>query len=116
MIAKEQRQKIFNRGKPKTRAGFAKIELAVENRENAQSFIDRAIQKNSFVNTDGKSSYHQVKNVNLDYQTTENLEWMPWIHKFISNAKKSKTQIQTQILPFSFTICSLVCRRHLSKN
>ena len=87
LVAIESKDWVDDHGKPKTRAGFAKIELAVENRENAQSFIDHAIQKNSFVNTDGKPSYHQAKNVNLDYQTSENLEWMPWVHKFISNAK-----------------------------
>ena len=91
LVAVESKDWVDDNGKPRPRAGFAKIKVAPENRENAQAFVNRAIQKDSFVNTDGKQSYYQLKNVHVDYQTSLNLEfrdgWMPWVHKFISNAK-----------------------------
>jgi hypothetical protein len=76
----------------KTRAGFAKIMVASETKQKAQEFIDRAIEKRSMVNTAGSPSLIDLKNVDVDYQVTRNDKetlnrWLPWVHKFISNAK-----------------------------
>ena len=91
LVGVESKDWVDDNGKPRPRAGFARIDVASENRENVQAFVNHAIQTNSFVNTDGKQSYYQLENVHVDYQTSLNLDfhdgWMPWVHKFISNAK-----------------------------
>ena len=91
LIAVESRDWVDDNGKPKPRAGFAKVALAGETKENAQNFVDQHIQKDSVLHTDRKNIYPTLKNVEVDFLTTQNLlfldGWLPWVHKFISNAK-----------------------------
>ncbi len=75
------------------RAGFAKVMVGVESASDVQQFVDVSVQPNSTLKTDGAQTYKtgpdgvdtlpEVMNRNvekLDY-------WLPWVHKFISNAK-----------------------------
>lgn len=92
LIAIESKDFFDEKGRPKSRAGFAKVMVAKENAENAQAFVDKTIQPDSFVNTDGAPALNGIKNVNHDYQVMNNEQakinqWLPWVHKFISNAK-----------------------------
>lgn len=92
LMAVETKSWVDEKGKRKTKAGFAKIMVAKETKKEAQKFVDEAIEKDSMVNTDGSPSLIHLKNVDVDYQVVgSNQEivdhWLPWVHKFISNAK-----------------------------
>lgn len=92
LMAVETKNWVDEKGRRKTKAGFAKIMVAKETKKEAQKFVDEAIEKDSMVNTDGSPSLIHLKNVDVDYQVVgSNQEivdhWLPWVHKFISNAK-----------------------------
>lgn len=92
LIAVETKEWVDEKGRKKEKAGFAKVKVAAETKQEAQEFVDQAIQKGSMVNTDASPSLRDLKNVEVDYQVTANdptvLEhWLPWVHRFISNAK-----------------------------
>ena len=83
---------VDEKGRKKEKAGFAKVKVAAETKWEAQYFVNQAIQKDSMVNTDASPSLRSLENVDVDYQVMANdpkaLEhWLPWVHKFISNAK-----------------------------
>lgn len=92
LVAVESKDWVDEKGRVKSRAGFAKIVVNSETKQNVQTFVDQSIETNSMVNTDGSSSLRDLKNVDADYQVMGNNKeildhWLPWIHKFISNAK-----------------------------
>jgi hypothetical protein len=92
LMAVETKSWLDEKGRRKSKAGFAKIMVAKETKKEAQKFVDEAIEKDSMVNTDGSPSLIHLKNVDVDYQVIgSNQEivdhWLPWVHKFISNAK-----------------------------
>ncbi len=92
LMAVETKSWVDEKGRRKSKAGFAKIMVAKETKKEAQKFVDEAIEKDSMVNTDGSPSLIHLKNVDVDYQVVgSNQEivdhWLPWVHKFISNAK-----------------------------
>jgi len=92
LVAIETKDWIDKKGHKKLKAGFAKIMVAHENKKEAQEFVDQAIEKNAMANTDGSPSLIKLENVDVDYQVVgsnqETLDhWLPWVHKFISNAK-----------------------------
>lgn len=92
LVAVESKDWVDAKGRKKSKAGFAKVMVAPESKAKIQEFVDQAIQKNSFVNTDGKPGVMDIKGVEVDYQVTHNDpnildHWLPWVHKFIANAK-----------------------------
>ena len=92
LVAVETKDWIDKKGKPKSQAGFAKIVIANETKKEAQEFVDKSIEKGAMVNTDGSPSLRDLKNVDVDYQVVGSDQqtidhWLPWVHKFISNAK-----------------------------
>ena len=92
IVAIETKDWVAKNGKKKSKAGFAKVLVGKETKDNAQKLIDTGVKKNTFVNTDGSPSFRNLKNVDVDYQVVSgNKElcdrWLPWVHKFISNAK-----------------------------
>jgi transposase-like protein len=92
LVAIETKDWVDEKGRPKSKAGFAKVMVAPESKAKIQQFVDQAIQKNSLVNTDGKPGVMDIKGVEVDYQVTHNDpvildHWLPWVHKFIGNAK-----------------------------
>jgi transposase-like protein len=92
LVAIESKDWVDEKGKAKSKAGFAKVMVAPETKQKAQEFVDQVIQKDSLVNTDGSPSLRDVKNVDVEYQVVGNDpkvldHWLPWVHKFISNAK-----------------------------
>jgi hypothetical protein len=91
-VAVESKDWIDKRGRAKSKAGFAKVLVANETKVEAQAFVDRVIESGSMVNTDGSPCLRDLKNVDVDYQVTgtnqETIDhWLPWVHKFVSNAK-----------------------------
>lgn len=92
LVAVETKSWVDEKGREKARAGFAKIIVAPENGTAAQKFVSKFIKPESFVNTDGSPSLYNVEGVDADYRvmnsTQEKLnDWLPWVHRFISNAK-----------------------------
>ena len=89
-VAIETKDWIDENGKPKSKAGFAKVYVAKETKENAQKLVDQSIKKGAMVNTDGK--FKNLDGVDHDYQVVSGKpevckHWLPWVHRFISNAK-----------------------------
>ena len=92
LVAIETKDWVDKKGRKKSKAGFAKVMIANETKEKAQEFVDKSIEKKSMLNTDGSPSLINLKNVDVDYQVVGGNQdiidhWLPWVHKFISNAK-----------------------------
>lgn len=92
LVAIETKEWIDAKGRPKSKAGFAKVLIADETKQNAQKFVNEAITPGAMVNTDGSPSLTNLQNVDVDYQVvgTDKVmldHWLPWVHKFIANAK-----------------------------
>lgn len=90
LVAIETKSWIDDKGRRKEKAGFAKVIVAPERLKNAQDFADKNFKPGSMINTDG--AFVHIKNFDHDYQVMdakkENVDhWLPWVHKFISNAK-----------------------------
>jgi hypothetical protein len=92
LVAIESKDWIDDKGRPKSKAGFAKVIVANETKKEAQEFVDKSVAQGALVNTDGSPSLRDLKNVDVDYQVVGGDQdtidhWLPWVHKFISNAK-----------------------------
>jgi hypothetical protein len=91
LVAVESKDWVDDNGKPRPRAGFAKIALASETKQDAQHFVNQAIERDSVLHADRKNIYPTLENVQVDSRMTQNLlfldGWLPWVNKFISNAK-----------------------------
>lgn len=92
LVAIETKDWIDAKGRPKSKAGFAKVIIGAETKQNAQNFVNENITKGAMVNTDGSPSLTNLTGVDVDYRVVgtdkEILDhWLPWVHKFISNAK-----------------------------
>jgi hypothetical protein len=92
LVAIESKDWIDEKGRKKSKAGFAKVMVAHETKKEAQEFVNTALHKNSMVNTDGSPSLTNLEGVDVDYQVMGNDKatldhWLPWVHKFISNTK-----------------------------
>lgn len=92
LIAVETKSWIDERGRPKSKAGFAKIVVSPERKEAAQEFINRTIEAESFVNTDASQSLRNLTGVDVDYQTTDHEKevldsWLPWVNQVMQNLR-----------------------------
>jgi transposase-like protein len=94
LVAIEQKDWIDEKGNPKRKAGFAKVLIGKEDKETAAAFIEKEVEEGSFIKTDGARAHvnnhmegYKVKSI-ATYNDPEVLDfWLPWVHKFISNAK-----------------------------
>lgn len=90
LVGVETKDWIDEQGRPKSRAGFAKVLIRPETTIYAREFVDKAIEKGTLVNTDGNHCYDTLAEADSRVMNNdpENLsEWLPWVHRFISNAK-----------------------------
>lgn len=92
LVAIETKEFIDEKGNKKERAGFAKVVVAEETKENAAKFVEENIERGSFLNTDASRKLRDIPNVHSDYQKTDAnhmiLErWLPWVFRFVENAK-----------------------------
>jgi hypothetical protein len=92
LVAVETKDWIDDKGRTKSKAGFAKVIVASETKENAKAFADQAIEKGAIINTDGSPSLRNIEGHDVDYQVVSGKKdvlnaWLPWVHKTISNSK-----------------------------
>jgi transposase-like protein len=92
LIAVESKEWVDDRGRQKPRAGFAKVRVSRESTIFAQQFVNSAIAPGAMVNTDGGSAFLGLQGVDAESQVMDGLperldRWLPWVHRFISNAK-----------------------------
>ncbi len=92
LVAIESRDWIDKEGRKKSKAGFAKVVVAPEKKDDVQKFVNKGIEKNATLHTDSGPSLIHLDDVKIEHYTvTGNKElldhWLPWVHKFISNAK-----------------------------
>ena len=93
-VAVEQKSWVDEAGRPKMRAGFAKVMLdpaGQETRSNLVKFVRQSIKPTSLVKTDGK--HKNLPDVRTDSRAVSGDKrsvqaHLPWVHKFISNAKR----------------------------
>lgn len=90
IVAIESKDWVDKNGKTRSKAGYAKVMVGKETKENAQALVDQGVKTGSMLNTDGK--HKDLENVDHDYQVVSgNPEacdrWLPWIHRYISNTK-----------------------------
>jgi transposase-like protein len=93
LVAIESKQWINEQGEELPKAGFAKVYFSKEDNESANQFVSKDIRPTSTIHTDGAKAYLsglegvEVKSLPT-YGDDKILEhWLPWVHKFISNAK-----------------------------
>lgn len=60
LIAIESKDWVDEKGRSKSSAGFAKVDLATETRATAQAFVDQNITPGSLVNVDGKTALRGI--------------------------------------------------------
>lgn len=92
LVAIESKDWIDKKGRKKSKAGFAKVLVADETKKEAQNFIDKNVEINAKLHTDASPSFIHLKNVEVEHRVVgsdQNIadHWLPWVHKFISNAK-----------------------------
>jgi len=92
LIAIETKEWVDKKGKRKERAGFAKVSLTKEKQEEAKAFLAAAVEPGSRIKSDGSPAFIHQKGYEVRHQTIsgskERVEsWLPWVHRFISNAK-----------------------------
>lgn len=93
IIGIESKKWIDEKGKEKSKAGFAQVTLGKENKENTKKFISEKIKPNSTLFVDGAKCY-EVSTAKVDIKAKATLgnkevlsQWHPWMHRFVSNAK-----------------------------
>ena len=93
LIGVESKKWVDEKGEEKANAGFAKVILCEETKENVEEFIKDNFYSGSEVHSDGAKAYTysdkelNVKTMNTYSDHVLNEKWLPWVHRFISNAK-----------------------------
>ena len=95
-IAVERKNWVDQKGKTKSRAGFAKVcidELGEETKATAMKFVEKSIRTGSEVRTDKRNTYRNLQGVKVKQNSSDKFcdvkqeIHLPWLHRFVSNAK-----------------------------
>ena len=92
LVAIETKAWVDAKDQARSRAGFAKVLVGKGTKVHAQQLVDTGVRAGAMVNTDGSLSFRHVTGVDVDGQVVSGdraacERWLPWVHKFISNAK-----------------------------
>lgn len=91
LIAVESKNWVDDKGRKKDNAGFAKVVVAAETASNVEKLIKEHFKIGSEVHSDGAKAYvhnsEDIKTMNTYNDHHLNEKWLPWVHRFISNAK-----------------------------
>jgi ISXO2 transposase-like protein len=89
-VGVETKDWIDDQGRPKSKAGFAKVMVRPETTIYAKEFVKKSVEEGTLINTDGNNCYKNIPEADsriMDSDQQKINEWLPWVHKFISNAK-----------------------------
>lgn len=94
-VAVERKDFFDEKGRPKSKAGFAKVMIdkrGQETKKSAESFVRQNVRSRSTLHTDGRSSYKSIPKMKINMKTISGMKeetdaHLPWVSKFISNAK-----------------------------
>ncbi len=93
LVAVESKEFTSAKSNKIKKAGFAKVVVATENKAQVTNFIKNNTASLGEVHTDGARSYlHTPADLKIVSVSTHNdhvlnESWLPWVHRFISNAK-----------------------------
>jgi transposase-like protein len=95
LMAVERKDFFDERGRKKTKAGFAQVLIdprGHETKKTAERFVRQSIKPRSILYTDGKTTYRNMPKVGTNMKIISGLKaetdaHLPWVSKFISNAK-----------------------------
>jgi len=92
LVAVESKDWVDERGRPKQRAGFAKVQVSRESKIRAQDFVDTHVEPGSLVNTDASNAFGDLRGVDADQRVMKALpsaldSWLPWVQRWLENAK-----------------------------
>jgi hypothetical protein len=89
MIAVETKKWTDKKGRRRTKAGFAKVMMLSPLKPSAQAFADLSVRAGSMIHTDGMYGRfnHFEHEARTCWPPEKSSKWLPWIHRFISNAK-----------------------------
>lgn len=93
LIAVESKSWTDDKGKERSNAGFAKVIIDKERTDNIEAFLKKSVKENSEIHSDGAKAYVysdpklNIKTMNTYNDHHLNEKWLPWVHRFISNAK-----------------------------
>ena len=68
LIAVESKDWIDANGQPKSKAGFAKVVVSRETKIRAQEFVDTALERGTWVNSDASPAFAGINGIDLDQQ------------------------------------------------
>jgi len=68
LVAVESKDWVDQKGRKKSKAGFAKVTVASETKEEAQKFVDNSIEKNATIHTDRGAGIMYIENVELEHR------------------------------------------------
>lgn len=94
LVAVEQKRWVDEKGRPKSRAGFAKVlvtQSTKETKQEANAFVNQSVAPKSTILSDGKfKSFKNQTTVSKAVSGNKELvqSHLPWVHKFISNSKR----------------------------
>jgi len=92
MVAVETKEWVDEKGRRKERAGFAKVSVSREVKEEVREFLSSSVVPGSTLKTDGSATIINQDGYEVRYQASHGKKervdaWLPWVHRFISNAK-----------------------------
>jgi ISXO2 transposase-like protein/transposase-like zinc ribbon protein len=89
-VAVETKDWVDEQGRTKSKAGFAKVMVKPETTIYAKQFVSETLEPGTLINTDGAHCYEKIPEADSQVMNQDKAvldRWLPWVHKFISNAK-----------------------------
>jgi len=98
LVAVEAKEWVDDKKRLKSGAGFAKVVAVIGNsRDHVKDLVDNEVTKGSVIYTDAEIGFVKLRDsgklhAEIRHSATgstkeESERWLPWVHKFISNAK-----------------------------
>jgi len=90
LLAVETKEWVDEKGRPKKRAGFAKVEINRETSIFSKEFAERALRPGTEIHADGGKAFFALPGVEqrvMDGDPVRLEAWLPWVYRLVSNAK-----------------------------
>jgi hypothetical protein len=89
-VAVESKDWVDEKGQAQSKAGFAQVKVRPETTIYAREFVKQTLEPGTLINTDGNLCYQKIEGADsrvMNWEPQALDQWLPWVHKFISNAK-----------------------------